>query len=174
MDILNLDIALFLSIVSLCLGIYAIRLSLKAEIIFNKIKEHIEVFFEKDRLLRGYDYHKESFKQIINKLEDIEIVKEKNRKTMPENYFSNKSKRGQHGFLVKIISSESILQKNSYYFIFFRLSFVRDLNANLKILQGCWLITKTIDKNNTKYPFIFKPEANQSFNLTADEFMEKK
>ena len=211
----------FATLVAIPVGISAIYLALKSRTVLNQIKENIEVFFEKERLLKGYDFAKESFKKFITNPEDIEVLeeginkyylnikqifsdeskyqikvyncdwakiqqcsiyedytieiaKEKNRKTMPEIYFPNKSKRGQSGFLVKIISSGSILQKDSHYFIFFRLSFITNPNTNLKTPQGCWLIIKTIDYQNKKYPFIFKPEANQSFDLTADEFMKKR
>ena len=218
MDILSIIITVLFSIFAICL-------SIRSSKVLKFFKEYVEVFFEKERLLRGYDYHKESFKQIISKPEDIEtvkesiskyqlnikqifsdesnyqirvydcnwsdiqqcskyedyiieIIKEKHRKTMPKIYYPNKSKRGQYGFVVKITSSGSLLQINSYYFIFFRLGGNFQFNDNQKINQwrpqGFWLITKTIDENNTKYPFIFKPEPNKSFSLTADDFMNKK
>ena len=66
--------ALCISSLSLLLGIYAIHLALKSEKIFNKIKESTEVFFEKENFLRGYDYHKESFKKFVIKPEDIEFI----------------------------------------------------------------------------------------------------
>lgn len=133
-------IALFVSIVAICLA-------MKSRSILKMFKEHVEVFFEKERMLRGYDYAVELFKQFIKKPEDIEIlekdiskyqlnikqifsdeskyqiqvynsdwadiqrcleyeeytieiIKEKNRKTMPKIRYLNKSKRGQYGVVV--------------------------------------------------------------------------
>ena len=68
MDILSIIIAVLFIIFAICL-------SIRSSKTLKNFKEHVDVFFEKERLLRGYDYYKESFKQFFAKPEDIEIVK---------------------------------------------------------------------------------------------------
>ena len=214
-------ISLITGLISIPLGILAIYLAIKSGKTLTIFKEYVEVFFEKERMLRGYDHHTELFKPIVNKPEDIEIVKkdiikyqlginqifsdesnhriwfynclwddfsknksspeiytieiikESNRKSMPQIHHLNKSKTGQFGIVVKIKSSGKTLKKDSYYFIFFRLGGIREKKTNLWIPQGCWMITETIDYKNNKYPFLFEGDFNKSSSLTANEFMKK-
>ena len=104
----------------------------------------------------------------------IKIIKEKQRKSMPEIYHPNKSKIGQYGFVVEILEGKSsgFLSIKGLYFIFFRLSGFRETPMGPWKPQGYWLITKTIDKDNTRYPFLFEGEGQKSFPLTADDYMK--
>ena len=210
-------------LISISISLLAILLTMKSRKILKGFKEDVEVFFQKERMLQGYNHHIELFKPLIHNPEDIDIVKraiiifqldikkifsdklnhnivaydcnwdnvyknndvhrytikiikEKNRKSMPEIYYPNKSKIGQYGFVVEILESNNskLLLKGSFYFIFFRLGGFREQQTNLSKPQGYWLITETIDKNNTKYPFFFEGEYNKSFSLTADKFIQNK
>ncbi|MDE0092197.1 MAG: hypothetical protein OXN83_02795 [Oligoflexia bacterium] len=227
MDVLVYYISNFIQEISpvmpIFIGLVAIWFAWKSRKILKEFKESFEVFFQKERMLQGYNHHIELFKPLIHNQKDIEklkrdiitfqldikkifsneskynimvhncdwdniyksnhfyrytikIIKEKQRKSMPEIYHPNKSKIGQYGFVVAILegNNSKLLSIGSPYFIFFRLGGFREQPTSLSKPQGCWLITKTIDKNNTKYPFFFEGEYNKSFPLTADEFMQKR
>lgn len=116
-----------------------------------------------------------------NKLEHyytIKIIKEKYNRNMPQIYYPNeKIKIGRHSLVVKVLKSNDnsgLLSDGEFYFIYFRLGSFREQPTSPSKIQGYWLITKTVDKNNTKYPFLFFRKPDKSFALTADEFMRKR
>ena len=62
-------------IVAVLVGIFAICLAIKSRKVLEVFKEYVEVFFEKERILKGYDHHVELFRSFVNNQEDIDIVR---------------------------------------------------------------------------------------------------